>query len=118
MRLDAERATATVHAALDAGVTVFDTARAYGDSEAPVALGAGGDEALRGGVAALAVERGLWLLAHAPFGGPKRAARLARDPLLVEIAARHDATPAQVVLAWLLALHPRIVPLPGATHPE
>jgi len=30
---DAESATATVHAALDSGMRVFDTARAYGDSE-------------------------------------------------------------------------------------
>ncbi|TMB01988.1 MAG: aldo/keto reductase, partial [Deltaproteobacteria bacterium] len=31
-----------------------------------VALGAGDDQALRGGVVSLALERGLWVLAHAP----------------------------------------------------
>ena len=30
---DEERALATIAAAVDAGVTVFDTARAYGDNE-------------------------------------------------------------------------------------
>ena len=34
---DEERALATVAAAAEAGVTVFDTARAYGDNETLVA---------------------------------------------------------------------------------
>jgi len=42
MRLPAESAGATIAAAVDAGVTVFDTARAYGDNEQLLA------EALRG----------------------------------------------------------------------
>ena len=83
-----------------------------------VALGAGDDEALRGGVVSLALERGLWVLAHAPFGGPVRAGRLARDPVLAQAASRLGRTPAQTVLAWLLALHPRVVALPGARRPE
>ncbi len=33
--------------------------------------------------------------------------------LLERIAARHDATPAQIALAWLLAQKPWIVPIPG-----
>ncbi len=35
--------------------------------------------------------------------------------LLTGIAARHDATPGQVALAWLLAQKPWIVPIPGTT---
>jgi aryl-alcohol dehydrogenase-like predicted oxidoreductase len=35
--------------------------------------------------------------------------------LLVEIAARKQATPAQIALAWLLAQKPWIVPIPGTT---
>ena len=31
------------------------------------------------------------------------------------IAAQHDATPAQIALAWLLAKAPFIVPIPGTT---
>lgn len=34
--------------------------------------------------------------------------------LLERIAARHDATPAQIALAWLLAQKPWIVPIPGS----
>jgi aryl-alcohol dehydrogenase-like predicted oxidoreductase len=38
--------------------------------------------------------------------------------LLHRIAARKDATPAQVALAWLLAQEPWIVPIPGTTKPH
>ena len=83
-----------------------------------VALGAGDDEALRGGVVELALRRGLWVLAHAPFGGPKRAARLGKDVTLARAAARMGGSAAQAVLRGLVALHPRIVALPGAGTPE
>jgi aryl-alcohol dehydrogenase-like predicted oxidoreductase/predicted kinase len=82
-----------------------------------VALGAGDDEALRGGVISLALERGLWVIAHAPLGGVKRAARLHKDKAIVAAATRLSCTPAQAVLAWLLALHPRVVAIPGARRP-
>jgi aryl-alcohol dehydrogenase-like predicted oxidoreductase len=36
--------------------------------------------------------------------------------LLSDIAARKKATNAQVALAWLLARHPSIVPIPGTTN--
>ena len=35
--------------------------------------------------------------------------------LLVEIAKRKNATPAQIAIAWLLAQRPWIVPIPGTT---
>ena len=76
------------------------------------------DEALPGGVVALALARGLQVLAHAPFGGPKGAARIGRDRALVAAAARLGATPHQLVLAGIAALDPRIVALPGAQRPE
>ena len=38
--------------------------------------------------------------------------------LLGTIAARHDATPAQIALAWLLAQRPWIVPIPGTRRVE
>lgn len=37
---------------------------------------------------------------------------------LDEIAARHDATPAQVALAWLLAKSPVMLPIPGTSSVE
>jgi aryl-alcohol dehydrogenase-like predicted oxidoreductase len=44
-----------------------------------------------------------------------RRANRAFVELLQAIAERHDATPAQVALAWLLAQKPWIVPIPGTT---
>src|SRR2546423_1040839 len=38
---------------------------------------------------------------------------LDRNRTVQEIAARHDATPRQIVLAWLLARSPQILPIPG-----
>jgi len=38
--------------------------------------------------------------------------------LLAVIAARKNATPAQIALAWLLAQKPWIVPIPGTTKPH
>lgn len=46
------------------------------------------------------------------------AARAANQPLVAllgELAADKGATPAQIALAWLLAQHPGIVPIPGTT---
>ncbi len=34
-------------------------------------------------------------------------------PVIDEVAKRHDATPRQIVLAWLLARSPSILPIPG-----
>jgi aryl-alcohol dehydrogenase-like predicted oxidoreductase len=74
--------------------------------------------ALRGGVVARCAEAGIALIAHSPLGGPRRASRLARNEALAEVAKAHGATPAEVALAWLLALSPQIVAIPGARRPE
>ncbi|MBU6404081.1 MAG: aldo/keto reductase [Pseudomonadota bacterium] len=42
-------------------------------------------------------------------------ANMALVELVRSVAARKDATPAQIALAWLLAQHPWIVPIPGTT---
>jgi aryl-alcohol dehydrogenase-like predicted oxidoreductase len=39
-------------------------------------------------------------------------------PAVVELAARHGATPAQVALAWLLARSPAMLPIPGTLSLE
>src|SRR4051794_14642222 len=69
------------------------------------------DSALRGGVLDRCAEHGIAVLAHSPLGGPKRAARLARDERLTSVAAAHGVTPAEVALAWLVGLGPEVVPL-------
>src|SRR5947207_4349 len=49
------------------------------------------------------------------FAPEARKANLALVDLLTQIAARKQATPAQIALAWLLAQKPWIVPIPGTT---
>src|ERR671922_1296827 len=74
--------------------------------------------ALRGGVVARCAEAGIAVIAHSPLGGPRRAPRLARNAALAEVAKAHGATAAEIALAWLLALSPEIVAVPGARRPE
>jgi aryl-alcohol dehydrogenase-like predicted oxidoreductase len=49
------------------------------------------------------------------FTEKARAANQALVDLLTDVAGRHNATPAQVALAWILAKHESIVPIPGTT---
>jgi aryl-alcohol dehydrogenase-like predicted oxidoreductase len=49
------------------------------------------------------------------FAADARKANAALVDLLLEIAERKKATPAQIALAWLLAQKPWIVPIPGTT---
>ena len=49
------------------------------------------------------------------FAPEARKANQSLVTLLGEIAARKNATPAQIALAWLLAQKPWIVPIPGTT---
>jgi aryl-alcohol dehydrogenase-like predicted oxidoreductase len=49
------------------------------------------------------------------FSEENRKANLAFVEWLKEFAARRQATPAQIALAWLLAQKPWIVPIPGTT---
>ncbi|WP_030160592.1 aldo/keto reductase [Glycomyces sp. NRRL B-16210] len=52
------------------------------------------------------------------FAAEAREANGAVVDLLKTIAARKDATPAQIALAWLLAQRPWIAPIPGTRRPE
>lgn len=63
----------------------------------------------------LCEERGIAFVPFFPLGsafsgGPKA---LAADPAIAEVGARHDATPSQVALAWLLHRSDRILLIPG-----
>ena len=49
------------------------------------------------------------------FTEEARAANQALVDVIAGVAARLNATPAQVALAWVLAQHPTIVPIPGTT---
>jgi aryl-alcohol dehydrogenase-like predicted oxidoreductase len=76
------------------------------------------DRALRGGVVERCSELGVTIIAHSPLGGPRRARGLARHETLATLAAEHDASVAEVALAWLLQLGPHVVVIPGARRPE
>ncbi|MFN2581734.1 MAG: aldo/keto reductase, partial [Candidatus Dormibacteria bacterium] len=76
------------------------------------------DRAFRDGLVDDCASNGMTVLAHAPLGGPARVARLSRDPVLVQIAARHCVGPAEIALAWLLDVSSVIIPIPGARRPE
>jgi aryl-alcohol dehydrogenase-like predicted oxidoreductase len=67
------------------------------------------------GVLALCEASGIAFIAYSPLGG-WRAGRIAHEPLLQRLARRHGATPHQIVLAWLLAASPALVPIPGASR--
>ena len=62
---------------------------------------------------ALAAQHDLALTAYSPLG----KGGLVDDPTLAAIGARHDASGAQVALAWLLRQE-RVVPIPKASRPE
>jgi aryl-alcohol dehydrogenase-like predicted oxidoreductase len=52
------------------------------------------------------------------FTPEARKANQALVDLLGQVAARKQATPAQIALAWLLAQKPWIVPIPGSRKLE
>jgi len=86
-------------------------------SSVQVSLSPLDDENLRNGVAEYCRDHGIRLIAYRPLGG-ERVSRLAKDPALGDVAARHGVTPAEVALAWLMDLDPLVTPIPGATHVE
>jgi aryl-alcohol dehydrogenase-like predicted oxidoreductase len=83
-----------------------------------VALSVHDDRALRGGIVERCEQMGIAVIAHSPLGGPGRAAGLARRAPVAAAARAASATPAEVALAWLLALSPAIVAIPGARRPD
>src|SRR5688572_22881569 len=58
------------------------------------------------------------LLAYRPLGGPSRRRKTAADPALIAVAARHESTPFEIALAYLMDLSALLVPIPGATRVE
>jgi aryl-alcohol dehydrogenase-like predicted oxidoreductase len=87
-------------------------------SAVEVALSLLDDRALRGGIVERCEQSSIAVIAHSPLGGPTRAAGLTRRAPLAEAARSAAATPAEVALAWLLALSPAIVAIPGARRPD
>jgi aryl-alcohol dehydrogenase-like predicted oxidoreductase len=70
------------------------------------------------GEVAYADEHGLAFLPWSPLGGIGRADGTADVSPVARAAEAHDVSPQQVVLAWLLALSPTVIPIPGSSRPE
>jgi aryl-alcohol dehydrogenase-like predicted oxidoreductase len=70
------------------------------------------------GEVALAAERGLAFLPWSPLGGIGKADGTADVSPVSQAAEAHGVSPQQVVLAWLLALSPAMIPIPGSSRPE
>ena len=71
-----------------------------------------GEDALK-----LCMEREIAFVPYFPLGsafsgGP---GQLARDPAVAAVAQRHEITPTQVALAWLLSRYERILLIPGTS---
>ena len=67
---------------------------------------------------AVATERGIAFLPWSPLGGIGKAGATDDVAPVREAAERHAVSPQQVVLAWLLALGPTVIAIPGASRPE
>ena len=64
-------------------------------------------------------ELGLAFLPWAPLGGSSGAGVLgSRHAAFAEVAEDHSVSPQQVTLAWMLALSPIVIPIPGSSRPE
>jgi aryl-alcohol dehydrogenase-like predicted oxidoreductase len=64
-------------------------------------------------------ELGLAFLPWSPLGGSSHAGELgSRHAAFADVAGRHRVSPQQVTLAWMLALSPVVIPIPGSTRPE
>jgi len=62
---------------------------------------------------------GIAFLPWSPLGGIGRAGGLgARHAAFQEVADAHGVSPQRVTLAWMLALAPVVIPIPGASRPE
>jgi len=128
---DKQEMIALIRAAVERGVTLFDTAEAYGPFV---------NEELVGEALPTCEELGIGFVPFSPLGAgfltgkinehttfdpsdfrnsvPRftpeaRKANQALVDLLGKVVAQKQATPAQIALAWLLAQKPWIVPIPG-----
>jgi aryl-alcohol dehydrogenase-like predicted oxidoreductase len=60
-------------------------------------------------------ELGIAYVPYSPVGGHFGHRRIAQDPTLARLAAKHGTTPYVIALAWLLANGAHVLPIPGAS---
>ncbi|MEP7327179.1 MAG: aldo/keto reductase [Gemmatimonadota bacterium] len=61
---------------------------------------------------------GLGFLAYSPVGGARLNKKLPDHPVVKPIAARYKVSTHAVVIAWVLAQGPSVIPIPAARTPE
>ena len=66
------------------------------------------------GVLAYCTERKIAFLPYSPFGGARGATSLAEMGSLAEQAKKRSVSPHRLVLAWMIAKSPVVIPIPGA----
>jgi len=70
------------------------------------------------GVLAHCAKSGIAFLPYSPFGGVGGAKTLAKIGKLAEQARKRGVSPHRLVLAWMLAKSPVVIPIPGARRVE
>jgi aryl-alcohol dehydrogenase-like predicted oxidoreductase len=70
------------------------------------------------GVLARCTRDGIAFLPYSPFGGASGAKTLARTGRLAEEAKKRGVSSHRLVIAWMLAKSPVVVPIPGARRAE
>ena len=68
------------------------------------------------GVLAYCEEEGLTFLPWSPLGGSDRAKRLGQIDALATLAREKDISPQRLVIAWLMARSPCLLPIPGSSR--
>ena len=72
----------------------------------------------RNGILTACEQRGIAFLPYSPLGGRNKAQAVGTKGAFAAVAARHGVSPQQVVLAWMLAKSPAIIPIPGSRRIE
>lgn len=75
-------------------------------------------QALSDGVLEYCQRRGIAFIAYSPLGGSHYSRILSNHGVLRALAAAHQRSPHAIVLAWLLAQAPNLIPIPGARTVE
>jgi aryl-alcohol dehydrogenase-like predicted oxidoreductase len=70
------------------------------------------------GVLAYCTEHGIAFLPYSPFGGASGAQGLSSVGRLADEAKKRGVSPHRLVLAWMLAKSPVVIPIPGARRIE
>lgn len=70
------------------------------------------------GVLAACTAAGIAFLPYSPFGGASGAKSLGSMKGLAAEASRRDVSPHRLVLAWMLAKSPVVIPIPGVRREE